>query len=39
MKHKRAVSVEYVEKDVDLNLLIKTIVDKLVSTTTFKEVQ
>jgi hypothetical protein len=33
------ISVEYIEKDVDLNLLVKSIVEKLVSTTTLKEVQ
>jgi hypothetical protein len=39
MKHKRDVAVKYIEKDIDLSLLVKNIVDKLVSTTTFKEVQ
>jgi len=39
VKHKRDVAVKYIQKDIDLNLLVKTIVDKLVSTTTFKEVQ
>ena len=39
MKHKRDISVKHIEKDVDLSLLVKSIVDKLVSTTTFKEVQ
>jgi hypothetical protein len=39
LKTKRSVSIEYVEKDIDLSLLVKTIVDKLVSTTTLKEVQ
>jgi hypothetical protein len=39
VKTKRTVFVEYIEKDVDLNLLVKSIVEKLVSTTTLKEVQ
>jgi len=39
VKHKRDVAVKYIEKDIDLSLLVKSIVDKLVSTTTLKEVQ
>ena len=37
MKHKRTISVDYVEKAIDLNLLVKAIVEQLVSTTTLKE--
>jgi hypothetical protein len=37
MKHKRTISVDYVEKEIDLSLLVKSIVEQLVSTTTLKE--
>ena len=37
MKHKRTISVGYVEKEINLDLLVKTIVEQLVSTTTLKE--
>ena len=39
MKRKKDIEVKYVEKDIDLSLLVKNIVEKLVSTTTLKEVQ
>lgn len=37
MKHKRTISVDYIEKEIDLSLLVKSIVEQLVSTTTLKE--
>jgi hypothetical protein len=39
VKHKRDITVKYIEKDIDLKLLVKSITEKLISTTTFKEVQ
>lgn len=31
MKQKRIITVDYVEKEIDLSLLVKTIVEKLVN--------